>query len=954
MSADKFSFVSPGVLVDEIDNTGLQNQGGNPVGPVVIGRTRRGPSRPVQVKSFSEYIEVFGEPVPGGEVSDVWREGNYTSPMYATYAAQAWLTNKSPLTVVRVLGEQSDNAQEAGKAGWQTINSLDSDETANGGAFALFMIDSGSATSNLTGTIAAVFYLQEGSIVLSGSNREGTAQVTGSATLIKSTGSDREFKAMIYDDGGNLVENTTFNFNKSSQKYIRKVFNTNPILTNSDIVSAGNLKTYWLGESYDRHLTSYVTSSNAGSQFGAILALEGSHAGNVGGHYYRYPSQNGKTGWVFSQDISDNTGSFEPRDMPKLFRFHSLYGGEWDSKNIKISIQDIKISNRQDSDYGSFTVVVRLANDSDAAPRVVERFSGVNLNPASSNFIARVIGDREMVWDDIEKRYKEYGIYQNNSQYVRIEVSPEVMNGMLNPILLPFGFYGQVRHKGFSVLSGSTSEGLFNNVDTAYTASFVKGATDLPRSNAEGTEFLNVGTIDFTGSFVFPAMPLRLDGAAGNLSSPKQVFYGVDVAQSAGSTLFNKEYRDLVRPLAGDYSAIDGEGEYTEFSYMFTLDDLSGSSVTNNIATPALYVSGSRAAGTSFSAVQSDGWRDVLNNDHNRFTMPIVGGFDGYDITEKDPFRNNAINSSPTEENDYVFYSLKRAIDSVADPDVVEYDLVVMPGITQEGLTGHLTDVSTARADSLAIIDPLGAYVPQHENTLSFASRVGDVSTIVNNMRNRGIDTSYGTAYDPWVMVRDSRSGQQLMMPPSVVALGTMASSDKKADLWFAPSGFTRGGLTLGASGLNVVGVERKLSKPDRDKLYEANINPIAKFPAEGIVIYGQKTLQKTPSALDRINVRRLLNFVKREISVIAKTTLFEPNIIVTWENFLSRAEPVLDDIKSKFGLLDYKIILDETTTTPDLVDRNIMYAKIFLKPTRSIEFIGLDFILEPSGATFQ
>lgn len=953
MPADKFSFVSPGVYIDEIDNTGRQDQGGNPVGPVVIGRTRKGPARPVTVNSFSEYIAIFGEPVPGTSVDDVWREGNYTSPMYASYAAQAWLANKSPLTVVRVLGEESDNAETAGKAGWQTDNTLNSSQASNGGAFGLFMIDSGSISTAFTGTLAAIWYIQTGSIVLSGSTRDATGQVTGSCVFVASTGADREFRAIIHDGSGNIVEDTAFNFNKSSQKYIRKVFNTNPILTNSDIITSTDVKKYWLGETFDRHLTSYVTSSNAGGQFGVILALEGSHAGNNGGGHYRYPSQVAKSGWVFSQDVSDNTSGFEPRDMTKLFRFHALYGGEWDSKNLKVSIQDIKISNRQDSDYGTFTVVVRLATDSDVAPRIVERFSSVNLNPNSSNFIGRVIGDKEMVWDDIEKRYKEYGIYENNSKYIRVELTPEVMNGMVNTTLLPFGYYGPLRHKGFSFTSGSTAETALKNITTSYTASLVKGITDLPKSLVEGGEFINVGGPTFTGSFIFPSIPLRVSGTAGNLASPKSAYYGIDVAQSAGSTLFDKGYMDLVRPLAGDYNSLTGEGEYLEYSFMFTLDDLSGSATANTVTAPAVYVSGSRMDGRSISATEATGWKAVLSNDHNRFTMPLVGGFDGYDITEKDPFRNSAINSTPTETNDYIYYSLKRAIDSVQDKEVVEHDLAVIPGITHEGLTGHLVDVCTARGDSMAIIDPLGAFVPQHENTSNFSDRVGNVDTIVANMLNRGIDTSYGAAYDPWVLVRDSRSGQQFMMPPSVVALGTMASSDKKADLWFAPAGFTRGGLSFGASGLKVIGVERTLSKEDRDKLYEAHINPIAKFPAEGIVIYGQKTLQKTPSALDRINVRRLLNYVKREIELVAKTTLFEPNVRATWINFLSRATPILDTIKSRFGLLDYRLVLDEETTTPDLIDRNIMYAKVLLKPTRSIEYIALDFIVEPTGASF-
>ena len=140
----------------------------------------------------------------------------------------------------------------------------------------------------------------------------------------------------------------------------------------------------------------------------------------------------------------------------------------------------------------------------------------------------------------------------------------------------------------------------------------------------------------------------------------------------------------------------------------------------------------------------------------------------------------------------------------------------------------------------------------------------------------------------------------------------------------------------------------------DRDTLYEARINPIASFPSSGIVVFGQKTLQSTPSALDRINVRRLLIFVKKAVSRICNNLLFEQNVRATWLRFINQVQPVLDEIKTRFGLTDYKIVLDETTTTPDLVDRNIMYAKIFLKPARSIEFIAVDFVITRTGAGFN
>jgi phage tail sheath protein FI len=181
-----------------------------------------------------------------------------------------------------------------------------------------------------------------------------------------------------------------------------------------------------------------------------------------------------------------------------------------------------------------------------------------------------------------------------------------------------------------------------------------------------------------------------------------------------------------------------------------------------------------------------------------------------------------------------------------------------------------------------------------------------------------------------------------------------MGSSETKSELWFAPAGFTRGGLTEGSAGLPVLSVRERLTSKERDKLYDANINPIATFPAEGIVIFGQKTLQVTPSALDRINVRRLMVFVKKEISRMAATVLFDQNVQRTWNRFLGKVNPFLRSVQARLGLMDFKVVLDETTTTPDLIDRNIMYAKIFLKPAKAIEFIAIDFVITDSGASFE
>jgi phage tail sheath protein FI len=184
--------------------------------------------------------------------------------------------------------------------------------------------------------------------------------------------------------------------------------------------------------------------------------------------------------------------------------------------------------------------------------------------------------------------------------------------------------------------------------------------------------------------------------------------------------------------------------------------------------------------------------------------------------------------------------------------------------------------------------------------------------------------------------------------------MGVLGSSERTSAVWFAPAGFNRGGLSNGAAGLPISGVSERLSSKDRDTLYEARINPIASFPSEGIVVFGQKTLQERESALDRINVRRLVIYLKKQISILSTQVLFEQNVEATWNNFKGLIEPLLATVKTGLGITDYRLILDTSTTTPDLVDRNILYAKIMVKPARAIEYIAIDFVVASSGASFD
>lgn len=492
---------------------------------------------------------------------------------------------------------------------------------------------------------------------------------------------------------------------------------------------------------------------------------------------------------------------------------------------------------------------------------------------------------------------------------------------------------------------GTDANGItFTNVQ----GTIVNAGAPLPLAGGDQEyAFVTSSHLDLEYKFLFPKVPLRQDTAQDGLSSPAQANFGVWTGESTTSVVFNREIIDLLRPKCSDLTEIHDPSatDVLDYQYIFSLDDVEYDAANKKYA----YDEGSRRDGTSITAV-SGSWRDLVSAGISAFTTVLFGGTDGWDITEKDPLRNT-YHDGATETTNYAFNTVKQAIDSVKDPEFVEYNLVSIPGITNDRLTRHLIDTVESRADALAVIDLEGDYAPLHEGT---SATYGSVATVVNNLKERGINTSYACAYYPYVQVRDTLTSDLVYMPPSVLAVGAMSYTDKVKAPWFAPAGFNRGGLSSGIAGLPVVGITDKLTSQDRDNLYDANVNPIASFPSEGIVIFGQKTLQVTRSALDRINVRRLLLYVKKGISRISSELLFEPNVQETWDRFISRANPFLADVKARFGLTDYKLVLDKTTTTPDLIDQNILYAKVFLKPARAIEFVAVDFVITNTGASFE
>jgi len=261
--------------------------------------------------------------------------------------------------------------------------------------------------------------------------------------------------------------------------------------------------------------------------------------------------------------------------------------------------------------------------------------------------------------------------------------------------------------------------------------------------------------------------------------------------------------------------------------------------------------------------------------------------------------------------------------------------VLITPGLFNSLHSTQTTNIinnTQNRGDNIFVLD----LVPYNVSTITSVAAQA-------NARN----TSYAASYWPWVQTIDPNTGALVWVPASTMVAGVYAYNDSVSEPWFAPAGINRGGLT------SVVRAAQKLSQTQRDSLYVNKINPIATFPGTGVVVYGQKTLQTKASALDRVNVRRLLIAVKSFISQIANNLVFEQNTIATRNAFLSQVNPYLTSVQQRQGLYAFKVIMDDSNNTPDVIDRNQLVGQIYLQPTKTAEFIYLNFNILPTGAIF-
>ena len=365
----------------------------------------------------------------------------------------------------------------------------------------------------------------------------------------------------------------------------------------------------------------------------------------------------------------------------------------------------------------------------------------------------------------------------------------------------------------------------------------------------------------------------------------------------------------------------------------FYLGDVSQDAAANFPTSATAY------SGSLTTALNANTFTDNVSVNTRKFMVPMQGGFDGArpnlpklsgtNIKDTNTFGFDCSGTATTGTKAY-----NKAFALLSNADYYDMNMLITPGVIDSIhplVTSAARNLVEQRQDTFYIMD---------SNALT-----DNIATVVQQVTN--IDSNYAATYFPWVRVVDPGKNKPIFVPPSVVMPGVLAFNDAVTAPWYAPAGLTRGGLTT------AIGTYKNLSQSNRDTLYENRVNPIANFPNEGICVWGQKTLQARPSALDRVNVRRLLIAVKKFIASSTRYLVFEQNTSATRNRFLTIVNPYLEQVRAQQGLSAFRVVMDETNNTPDVIDRNIMYGQIFLQPTRTAEFIVLDFNIQPTGASF-
>jgi hypothetical protein len=715
-----------------------------------------------------------------------------------------------------------------------------------------------------------------------------------------------------------------FSLNENDNNYIKEVFGVDPTVGNpSKQVAGQKVEAAYNYVIFEDSIKKFVaektsaygwrlqvgTSNLSGSSIvGEPLKFVDQYSTNLNAGDSQFSITNAATPWIYSQKIAPFKGSADSAAVPtkfKLFKVHTLSDGTLSNNKYKIEISNVKLAGTvPGSDWGSFTLAVRAYSDTDKKPKYLEIYQNLNLDPESANYVARRIGDR-YAYITYAGKLIQFGDFVNLSKCIRIE-----MTDVSYPVsCIPYGF------ESYSTPIDSTASNYVPAVQYSKASIYGLGPGKYP----SGTVFGSVPGTDTEIQALYPTSS-----------------FGVGVENNT------KEY---FKPLPY-YGASDSNGTNIDFD----LEDKVWGTTNSKFYAQGTYVStGSLLAPSLSGSIPSvyDAVNESTYVKLRKFIVGFQGGFDGQwpaipINTGANITAGNTQGLDCTNINSPGSIAYKQCIAAIGNPDEFDINLIVTPGIFREQhsyVTELVIDMCETRQDCFYIMD--NVVFPASNQT------VGLIDAAINTVAT--IDSNYVGTYYPWVKILDTNTNKIISVPPSVVLPAVYASNDNAAAEWYAPAGLNRGGIP------QAVQVLDRVTHSERDTLYEGRVNPIAAFPGQGICVWGQKTLQIAPSALDRINVRRLLINLKKFIASSSNYLVFEQNVASTRNRFLSIVTPYLESVQQRNGIYAFQVKMDAENNTPDLIDRNILYGQIYIQPTRTAEFIILDFnILPTGGASFN
>jgi len=666
-----------------------------------------------------------------------------------------------------------------------------------------------------------------------------------------------------------------------------------------------------------------------------------------------------KTSWITSQRLGGTTKD--------LFRFHARSAGQ-STQPLKISIENIVLSTDPASQYCSFDVVVRDFYDRDSEPVVIEQFRGVNLDPTSERYISRIIGDKNKFYDFdaalVDQRIVEDGSYDNVSAKIRVEVSSAVDDSSIDPAAVPFGF----RRPNHVVTSGSAP---MQSVSTTQlsVASSVKRVIEPPlpyrqtitvgsgsRAQVDSTLYWGVQFDHVADLSNVNASLLKNDTVAAyalHFPTHMTTYMNFSVGSETVGVVDTSE---------------NGIVDSDRFCYnAFSLSNVKVVTGSNALADSDAWLSATYVRNGSITADDSAKTRALTPNDITnanrrfvKFTTIFQGGFDGVN-----PFNADEANITDDAVKADIASTLRG---TTAGPSVVSYtkalnaikntleadvQIVAIPGIRQPTVIDAAISTVEERVDALLLVDPV-LYDSTDAVVSAGSANPPSPTFTAQEFAARSLNSSFAAAYFPDVIMRDPTTKTNVTAPGTVAALAAISLNDSIGRPWLAPAGLSRGAV--------VDGVEPRviLSQEQINVLYDAALNPIISFASpesggiarrSGAVVWGQKTLYtKANSALDRVNVRRLLIAIRRIVRKTVMSILFEPNRESTLARFTSVVNPQLQRIQKERGLNGYRVLVDSTTTTQADIENNTVRGKILLAPVKSTEFVSLDFTVTNNG----